>query len=175
MDATNTPTLSFKDMDFSLILYILAALLIGGGGSYYILQTERMVTAIGFFIATIAIFAYFGLRWFDGMKLRTNISGGIDPNTSWPPVVNYCPDFLSLKQQGTSFYCVDTMGVSTLSLFKEGDDASTTNKGILLNTAATAQSYVGEFITKKVTWEGIYDGRSASNRKPPFPPTTTTS
>jgi hypothetical protein len=171
MDATNTPTISFNDIDFSLILYALAALLIGGGGSYYIMKTERMVTAVGFLLASIAIFTYFGLRWFDGMKLRPNISGVIDPNTPWPPVINYCPDFLSLKQEGNSFYCVDTMGVSTLPLFTQGSTATATN-GILLNKDSTAQAYAGTFITKNVTWEGIYDGRSATTRKPPFPPTT---
>ncbi len=170
MDATKTPTISFTDIDFSLILYCFAALLIGGGGSYYIMKTERMITAIGFFLASIAVFVYFGLRWFDGLKLRPSLSGVIDPNTSWPPVINYCPDFLSLKQDGTNFYCVDTMGVSTLPLFTQGSTASSTN-GILLNKDANAQAYVGSFISKGITWEGIYDGRSATTRKPPFPAT----
>ncbi len=170
MDATKTPTISFTDIDFSLILYILAALLIGGGGSYYILKTERMVTAIGFFIGAIAIFTYFGLRWFDGLKLRPGISGAIDPNTSWPPVINYCPDFLSLKKEGTSFYCVDTMGVTTMPLFTQGSTASATN-GLLLTSLKNAQGYATDALSKNFTWEGIYDGRSASTRTPPYPST----
>lgn len=170
MDATKTPTLTFTDIDFSLILYVLAALLIGGGGSFYILKTERMVTAIGFFLATIAIFTYFGLRWFDGFKLRSSISGAIDPNTPWPPVINYCPDFLSLKREGTTFYCVDTMGVTTMPLFTIGSSASASN-GLLLTPNKNAQGYATDALSSSFTWEGIYDGRSASTRIPPYPPT----
>lgn len=178
MDATKTPTIVFTDIDFSLILYSFAALLIGGGGTYYIMKTERAITAIGFFIASLAIFIYFGLRWFDGFKLRQSLAGGVDPKTPWPPVINYCPDFMSLKQEGTNFYCVDTMGISMLTPWTEGSSVNltgTTQNAFALNQNNTGQTYATSFLggaTSGITWEGIYDGRSASTRKPPFPAST---
>lgn len=174
MDANKTTTLSFQDFDFSVILYSLAALLIGGGGSYYILKSERQITAIGFFLASLAIFVYFGLRWFDGLKLRPSISGVMNPATSWPPVINYCPDFLSLKQVGSDFYCVDTTGVSKLNTFTQMS-VPDANNSLQLVQNRTAQQYVtSNFLsgnTTGLTWEGIYDGRSPSDRVPPYPTT----
>jgi hypothetical protein len=179
MDATKTTTLSFSDFDFSLILYALAALLIGGGGSYYIMKTDRMITAIGFFLASLAIFIYFGLRWFDGLKLRPSISGVFDPKSSWPPIINYCPDFMSLKQDGTNFYCVDTMGVTKLPRYTADSSLVFTASGtsrvnnFKLTKDTSATTYTNSFFlggdTAGITWEGIYDGRSPSSRVPPFP------
>jgi hypothetical protein len=182
MDASKTPTLAFADIDYSLILFVLAALLIGGGGSYYIMKTERLVMAAGFFIASLTIFIYFGLRWFDGMKLRQSMSGVVDPTTAWPPVINYCPDFMSLKKLGSgdtaTYYCVDTMGITRLprytqdsSLITSASNGTVNNIPLIkTNTAQTyATSIMGGGNTAGATWEGVYDGRTASNIIPPYP------
>lgn len=174
MDPTTTTTLAFADIDYSLIVYCLGALLIGGGGAYYIMKTDRMITAVGFLLASIAIFVYFGLRWFDGFKLRQEMAGSIDPKTPWPPLVNFCPDFLSLVKSGTNFYCVDTTGVSTLPKYtgtiQVTAGANSPVNVIPLAPTKTAMEYVtNSLMTTGITWEGIYDGRSASTRKIPFP------
>jgi hypothetical protein len=172
MDATNTPTLAFADIDYSLIVYILGALLIGGGGAYYIMITERMVTAIGFLLASIAIFVYFGLRWFDGFKLRQGMSGVINPNTPWPPIINYCPDFMNIVKDGTDYYCVDTTGISTLPRYNAttGLVKTGTLNYIPLRSTNTPMTYVsGNLLSAGVTWEGVWDGRSASAARIPYP------
>ena len=166
-------------IDYSLIAYALGATAIGLGGSYYIMNSGRMYTAIGFIMASIAIFIYFGLRWFDGMRLRTFLSGGLPSSTTWPPQINYCPDFMSLKQEGVGssarYYCVDTMGVTGLPKFTENSIIETSGNSInniLLTKGKTSQDYATSLnagSTLGITWEGVFDGKAASAGSPPYP------
>jgi hypothetical protein len=167
-------------IDYSLIVYALGATAIGLGGSYYMMSGGRQYSAIGFLLASIAIFVYFGLRWFEGMKLKAFLVGGVDKKMAWPPQINYCPDFLSLKQIGVGntaqYYCVDTMGVTGLPPFTKTSNIVTAGadiNNILLvkdRTAATYATTLNAGKTLGVTWEGIFDGRAPSNRTPPYPP-----
>ena len=167
-------------IDYSLIVYALGATAVGLGGSYYLMSGGRMYSAIGFLLASIAIFVYFGLRWFEGMKLKPFLVGGVDKKMTWPPQINYCPDFMSLKQVGVGgsakYYCVDTMGVTGLPLFTKTSTLTTSGNdinNILLvkdRTAATYATSLNAGRTLGVTWEGIFDGRAPSNRTPPYPP-----
>lgn len=172
MDTTNTIQLNFRDIDFSLILYCLAAILIGAGGSYYLLKMERMVTAAGFFIASLAIFIYFGTRWFDGFKLRPSVSGVLDPNMTWPPMINYCPDFLNLvfKSSDRKYYCVDSVGISSLAKFESTSTPNTATNAIELVPSNTPSTYATTLQSKGVTWEGVYDGRTPTTNTIPSPP-----
>jgi predicted glycosyl hydrolase (DUF1957 family) len=71
--------------------------------------------------------------------------GGIAAEETWPPQINYCPDFLSLKQVGTNYYCVDAMGVSSLPRFTKDstiDPASNTINFLQLTKDEFAQQYV---------------------------------
>jgi len=166
-------------MDFSLIVYALGATAIGLGGSYYLMTGGRMYSAVGFLLASIASFVYFGLRWFDGLKLKPFIAGGVDKTMAWPPQVNYCPDFMSLKQEGVGvsakYYCVDTMGVTGLPVFtntsileKSGNNIN----NIILTKDTTASTYATNLNSGRtlgITWEGIFDGKAPSSRTPPYP------
>jgi len=166
-------------MDYSLILYALGATAIGLGGSYYLMTGGRLYSAIGFLLASIAVFVYFGLRWFEGMKLKSFLRGGVDTKMPWPPQVNFCPDFMSLRQIGVGtaarYYCVDTMGVTGLPLFTKTSALETTGNNInniLLvkdRTAATYATTLNAGRTLGITWEGIFDGRAPSSRTPPYP------
>jgi hypothetical protein len=166
-------------IDYSLIVYALGATAVGLGGSYYLMSGGRMYSAIGFLLASIAIFVYFGLRWFEGMKLKPFLAGGVDKKMPWPPQINYCPDFMSLKQIGVGtnakYYCVDTMGVTGLPLFTKTSDLVVSGNdinNILLVKDRTAQTYATTLNagrTLGITWEGIFDGRAPSSRTPPYP------
>jgi hypothetical protein len=167
-------------IDFSLILYILAAVIVGVGAGYYLLKMDRVYAAAGIVIGFIGIFTYFGLRWFEGLRLKQFLQGPISRTASWPPQINYCPDFLSLKQVGTGtaaqFFCVDAVGVSSLPIFTPNSIPSLTptQNALLLTKDNTAQQYAVDFLggnLRGLTWEGVYDGTSASNIKPPYPPT----
>jgi hypothetical protein len=56
----------------------------------------------------IAIFVFYGLRWFQG----TTLKGSTGTGQAWPPIVNLCPDFM-VGAPGTDsagnkrVYCVD--------------------------------------------------------------------
>jgi hypothetical protein len=166
-------------MDYSLIVYALGATAVGLGGSYYMMSGGRMYSAVGFLLASIACFVYFGLRWFDGMKLKPFLASGYDRKMAWPPQINYCPDFMSLKQVGVStsakYYCVDTMGVTGLPVFTSTSILSTSGNdinNILLVKDRTASTYAQTLNagrTLGITWEGIFDGKAPSARTPPYP------
>ena len=138
----------------------------------------KTYTAGAFALAAIGIFTYFGLRWFDGLRLKQSMMAGLPATTSWPPQINACPDFLSLKKVGSGttaqYYCVDTMGISGLTPFTSTSTISTTTPGNYLqlvqaNKAADyATTLLGGSYTG-ITWEGIYDGITASGAKPPYP------
>ena len=162
-------------IDFSLIVYILAAVAVGLGGGYTLLKQDRVYSAAGLVIVSIAIFTYFGLRWFDGLRLKQSLLAGVPRTSQWPPQINYCPDFLSLKTKDNKYYCVDTTGVSpSMPLYTVNSDIDTQNPNYLeLTKDKTAQQYVSSNflagVTSGLTWEGVYDGVSASNVTPPFP------
>ncbi len=137
----------------------------------------KTYTAGAFALAAIGIFTYFGLRWFNGLRLKQSMMAGLPATTSWPPQINACPDFLSLKKVGTDsaaqYYCVDTMGVSGLPLYTDPTATPTAANGVLLVKTNTAANYVNTVFlggnTQGMTWEGIYDGVTASGAKPPYP------
>ncbi len=163
------------DIDYSLIVYILGAVAIGMGIPYYFMKLDRPYAAFGMVLAFLAIFIYFGLRWFEGMKLRPFLVGGVSKTAKWPPQINYCPDFLSLKTKNSKYYCVDTTGVSpSMPLYTVNSDIDTQNPNYLeLTKDKTAEQYVNgnllAGVASGLTWEGVYDGVSASNVTPPFP------
>jgi hypothetical protein len=165
-------------IDLSLLFYILVAFLIGFGGPYFFMNLGKTYTAGGFALAAIGIFTYFGLRWFDGLRLKQSMMAGLPKTTSWPPQINACPDFLSLKKTGTGttakYYCVDTMGLTGLTLFTSTSaiDLRDSNNYLELSSTGTASTYATSFLggrTQGMTWEGIYDGITASGAKPPYP------
>jgi hypothetical protein len=188
MASTNTTTTQELGIDYSFIAYVLFAVLIGLGAAYYAVKNQKTILAIAIVISSIAIFWFFGSRWFNGFKLKQDMAGGVDRTITWPPQVNYCPDFLSLKVQTsgstTTYYCVDTMGLTGLTPFTEGSTltalgtsgATTYNALKLLETYdATSKSTLKTNLdVNKMTWEGIYDGSSFSGLPIPTPYPATT-
>ena len=191
-------------IDFSLIAYILFAAFVGLGFPYLLLTTGRQYAAGFVVIASLGAFIYFGMQWFNGLRLKKDIfSGSVSPDSPWPPQINYCPDYLSLVKGATTgtgasaktnYYCVDTTGVSGLTKYtssgticavqKDGttlkDDTSadgatcTVANAMKLDpgtstTPATGATYSAVLTSKGLTWEGVYDGLSTSNRPIPYP------
>jgi hypothetical protein len=153
-------------MDFSYILYILFSLVISVGGTYMFIQNERTLGGFLFFVGSVLILTFYGLRWFSGNAF--NISRY---NTkSWPPVVNTCPDFLSVYERsvpGSSTkekVCVDLIGVAEGGIQRLVDPANVANDNFVfrlynnLTGAQRMEALCRECKLKKVTWEGVYDG-----------------
>jgi hypothetical protein len=153
-------------MDFLFILYILFSLVVGLGGTYSLVQSERTLAAFLFFVGSILILTFYGLRWFSGDALKQTRY----ESKNWPPFVNTCPDFLSLYERpvaGTSKkekVCVDLIGVSEGGIQKLVDPTSVTNDNFVFKLhmekkgAERMRALCQECKTKKVTWEGVYDG-----------------
>lgn len=157
-------------MEFTLILYILVCIGVGIGGTMYLVQSERTMGAFLYFVGSILILTFYGLRWFAGDTFRTTRYA----SKTWPPVINTCPDFLSVYEipQGRSKrkVCVDLIGVATggqaSQLQKLTSQAQANDARYQFNLHLDKQgknridAICKECRDKGVTWEGVYDGVS---------------
>jgi hypothetical protein len=158
-------------MNIYLILYglIAGALLLGGTAKLY--GMGMVVGAVLFFIGSGFLIATYGLRWFVGEKsLLSNAP------VKWPPVMNTCPDFLSLykrkKANGESEdVCVDTIGVSKNSAMlkrfptsgpvdNEDDTYFFPLKTSKSDEPSRNKEWCQRAILYGLTWEGITNGES---------------
>ena len=153
-------------MDFVFILYILFSLVVGLGGTYYLVQSERTLGAFLYFIGAALVLTFYGLRWFTGDALKQTRYD----SKSWPPIVNTCPDFLTMHERTVAGsnkkekICVDLIGVSDGGIQQLTDPANTTNDNYVFHLfndkkgPERMRALCAECKLKKVTWEGIYDG-----------------
>jgi len=158
-------------MDFVFILYILFSVVIGLGGTYYMVQSERTLGAFLYFVGSILILTFYGLRWFSGDALKVT---RYENSKSWPPIVNTCPDFLSVYERtipGSSKkekICVDLIGVAEGGIQKLIDPANVTNDNYVFKLYMDKKgpdrmkALCQECRLKKVTWEGVYDGTACT-------------
>lgn len=155
-------------MSFLYILYLLLAITITLGGMVVLIKSDRTFAGFLFLIGGILLFTYYGVRWFQSNSLTpTKYS-----SKTWPPVINTCPDFLTLnarnvggKQQRV---CIDLDGVSNSGMRKFTDPVQINNENYIFNLhdnlkgAARLKAICQECRNKRVTWEGVYDGVSCS-------------
>lgn len=151
-------------MDYLLLLYILVSVAIIWGGAVGFIQSERSIGGFLFVVGTLLIAVYYGLRWFSGDSLKaTQVS-----YKSWPPIINLCPDFLTMTKKteaGKSVnVCVDLIGVSNGGIQRLTDPNNIANDNFVfrlyedLQGAARLRKLCQECKDKKVTWEGVFDG-----------------
>ena len=169
-------------MDYWFILYIFIAIGVCLGGVVFLIQSQRTFGGLLFLVGAILIFTFYGLRWFSGSILRADKF----TSSTWPPVINLCPDFLSLyskKVDGKNvMICVDLIGVSNGSgsartpLIKFTDPSNAFKDNYIFNLSqdktgsARLNALCQECKDKGVTWEGVYDGVSCQS--PSFIPRT---
>jgi len=157
-------------VNYNLVAYVLFASVMIISMLNLLYRSERVIAAVAILILFILIFTFFGLRWFKyGIT-----SNSMNANATYPPVINTCPDYMSLttKSDGTTKACIDTVGLGTGG--STTSDIKTWRKG---TTPATAgQEYYFDYIytpgmtksqiaglkdqanDKKITWEGVTDG-----------------
>lgn len=157
-------------MEFNLVLYILFSAVVGIGGTYYLIENDRTLGGFLYFVGAALILTFYGLRWFTGDALKTSIY----ETKSWPPIVNVCPDFLSVYERpiaGTNTkekICVDLVGVSESGIQRLVDPANVANDNFVFKLhmdktgAQRMKALCNECRLKKVTWEGVYDGVSCT-------------
>jgi hypothetical protein len=159
-------------MDLAFIFYIFLCIVITSGGSFYYINSKQAITGGIFFFGFIAFSVVFGLRWFTASGERAGAATG-----GWPPVINYCPDFLSLYEVDGTQVCIDTIGIARQNGITQWNAGSTPpNSSQQFNLHLTDKEDVrvkalcDECAAKKVTWEGVYDGAICIGNRPPMPP-----
>ena len=160
-------------MDLSFIFYIFLCIVITSGGAFYYAQSNQAITAGIFFFGFIAFSVVFGLRWFTASGQETGKATG-----GWPPVINYCPDFLTLYEVNGKHVCIDTIGVARQNGIQKWTEPNQTSEPYLFQLhldkkdEARVKALCDECTAKKVTWEGVFDGSLCIGTNPPMPPGT---
>ena len=160
------------EMGYLYWFYVLLAIVFISGGSFLFYSSRKQISAGIFFVGALSIAVYFGLRWFPA-------SGSVIlPPSSWNPVINYCPDFLTLTTIGTEKVCVDSVGVTYLSGsngMSMWSDPSQTDEKYLFHLFTNkvgpdrVQNLCKQAKQKNVTWEGVWDGYVCIGGEPPLP------
>jgi hypothetical protein len=158
-------------MNLTILLYSFLSVVIIFGGTYYFYSNQLETSAAIFFLGTVVASIFFGFRWF-------SVSGAkvAGPGT-WPPTINYCPDFLTLTTDTNgNKVCIDMLGVAQggASPIQVSDGTQTSDQYIFdLKSALTTtrlEELCGAAKAKGVTWEGVWNGASCSGKTPPLPP-----
>jgi hypothetical protein len=155
----------FSKINWLLVAYVLFAIITTVAGVQMLMSTGTSRAAI-FGIGAVLIFVFYGYRWFSVAQ---------KPLLNWPPIINSCPDFLTLVKSlpGTGKAgCVDMLGVSTNGALKAitpkelttGDALSTdkvftfTSDDVLSPPASGVKTICSMCQQMGVTWEGVWDG-----------------
>lgn len=128
-------------MDYWFIAYLVICICVGGGLVAYMYNRGQNIGAMILLVLLIAVYAFFGLRWFDGTTLKGSTPAGA--GKAWPPVVNLCPDFMTavkantaaVSAPGNDMYCIDSNDVYNI----EGDSTGTHFVNVYTSPTATAK------------------------------------
>lgn len=120
-------------MDFYFILYILVCILVGGGVVNFLYKSGQTTAALLSLGLLVLIYVFYYLRWFSG----TN-SKGVDKPASWPPIVNMCPDFMTLYKSGENVYCYDVNDTYLVKGYPGGSGFLSTGMTINSETGQSA-------------------------------------
>lgn len=155
---------AMASINWTLVLYVIVSLIAVFLGSSK-LNNQGIGAAVIFAIGSIAVFVFFGFRWFSNPSSATK---------QWPPKINTCPDYLTYipPAAGASGNgsCLDFLGVSSNGELKKAtakSDVTNTSKNFQYTskdvmatgvTNETLQSICNRCNAAGLTWEGVYDG-----------------
>jgi hypothetical protein len=177
-------------MELTFIFYLFASFIIIPGTFFLLVLFNKPTAGLIATIGMLVLFILFGIQFFnqDGTYKQQS-----KPKQSWPPYINYCPDFLSLYKNNNELICVDTVGVASsntgdaIQLFNPNTNTVATS-GQTFNlylTEASINAYktanagkpfdrksilIEECKKKRVTWEGIFNGSQPLDGEVPVPP-----
>jgi hypothetical protein len=168
-------------LSYAFIMYILISVSLGMYLIKYMYTLNKQISAMIVMILLILIFVFFGKRWFQYGQLKgsaawakantiaqSNQSGSSIANgqcadgssatstvsTIWPPVVNYCPDFMTIDGSGA---CVD----SNSMYGPNGSTGSTKINKYKGNTNVC--SSITSTSSKHLRWEGVVQAEGSCN------------
>lgn len=157
-------------MNYLFWLYVFTCCIGISGGTFYFYSNQQEVAAGIMLFGLLITGIYFGLRWFPGAGSQ------IIPTGAWPPIVNYCPDFLTLYAINGEQVCLDTIGVAQSGGISKWSNPNQQDEKymfhLFLNTSGPdrIKKLCDQAKDKKVTWEGVWDGAVCMNVSPPIPP-----
>ena len=177
-------------MELSFIFYLFASFIIIPGTFFLLVLFNKPTAGVIAAIGMLILFILFGIQFFnENGTYKQEVSTSYK---SWPPVINYCPDYLSLYKNGSELICVDTVGVSKdsgIQLFNPNTTTVTTEGQSfhLYLTADSINAYktdtnnagkpfdrksilIEQCKNKKLTWEGVFDGLQPLDGEVPSPP-----
>lgn len=157
-------------INYNLIAYILFVIVTTMTTLSYLYRSERIVAAVTVFILFVLIFTFYGIRWFKNGK---SINSANNPSGPYPPVINTCPDFLSVMTRTKIGHvgkqvCIDTMGVSQnqtlLKTWKQDTtDENATDNYFFTTIYTPGMTDTSALKTKAeeymLSWEGIYTSK----------------
>ena len=158
-------------MNFNLIVYIVVSIMMISGSFYLNFSngksTQAMILGIGFLLVSVI----FGLRWFSSV-----FTAPTNDSMVWPPVINTCPDYLTLMKVNGTHVCVDTVGASQQQdILSKWTNQNQTDAKYIFNLsldkvgAARVSAICDSCKAAKITWEGVWDGDVCLNAEPPRP------
>ena len=169
-------------MNLTLYLYVFAAAVMVISGTVFFFKAGNSISGGIYGIGTLSLSIFFGTRWF--------LPSGVDASagSQWPPVINVCPDFLSLYTlipsgaTAPKVVCIDTIGVSKNGSLKKWSDPTQTDDSYYFdpNPPVPAGQKPISVLCEQcdalgLTWEGVFDGTSCSSvNTPPTPPAAPT-
>ena len=163
-------------MDYQFWIYVFTSAVFSAGGAFYFYRQNQEVTSVLFFLGALAASIFFGFRWYSPSGAAAKKPAG-----AWPPVINYCPDFMTLMNINGEQVCVDTVGIAQPGGISMWSDATQTDERYLfhlflqLSGSDRVKQLCKQASAKMVTWEGVWDGAACMGKEPPMPPQTAAS
>ena len=152
----------FENFNIKFGIFIIASIIIVGYGTYVVYDYYKGLGALLYFVGSLYVCIIYGIRWFGASSKAV---------TSWPPIINTCPDYLSYYKRtlpdGTVHdTCIDTIKPNGIgSLIKKFDPANQSDDMFFsLETTSTDKktAMCQQAIGAKLTWEGITNGESCT-------------
>jgi hypothetical protein len=155
-------------LSYAFIMYLLVSVSLGLYLIKYMYTLNKPISAMIVLILLILVFTFFGKRWFQYGQLKgttawVQANAGVQSGssgsasqcagtsstsgpTSWPPVVNYCPDFMTIDGSGK---CVDSNKLyGTTNLGKTEIAKYTGNSNVCPSVTDSTKSMY-------LRWEGV--------------------
>ena len=156
-------------MSYSFIAFIFVCLVIWITAVVKLSKMPRAVSSIIVAVLFLLIFIFYGQRWFYGPAINN------DPNGTWPPIINMCPDYLLYFKRNGVDTCIDMSGINRSGGSRKSwtqDDnfqnPSTDNAKYFPYvykpgmTDGAIKNLCTQAMAVGLTWEGITNGESCT-------------
>jgi len=166
-----------EKLSYPFIMYVLISVSLGLYLVKYMYTLNKQISAMIVLILLVVTFIFFGKRWFQYGQLKGTSawtqanslaqSGSVasagqcsgstteTSATGWPPVVNHCPDFMTLDGSGK---CIDSS-----KLYGTGATKGQTHIPIYKGTTNVCSSFTDATKSQYLRWEGVVQAEGVCN------------